>query len=442
LAKKERKKCFKAYFKALNIAPGPSTTTAIPTTTTTTTPTATTTAASPSPSLPPSASPSPPPSASPPWSDQPSASLDLTTFDTELKGFHGGFADGGYGYLVPHINGNRFGKVARFLLSDFSTVSALDLTGTQLDGTADSDLVGFIGGFTDGTHGYLVPYFNGKVVRFQLSTFSSIEVLYIATHPHGGFYGGFTDGLYGYLVPNAPTANNVKFGKVVRFALSSFSTYDELDLTAHDMELKGFMGGFTDGTHGYLVPNSGSDRPGGLYCGKVARFDLSTFSIVEALDLEATDSDLEGFESGFTDGTYGYMVPFHSNQGFSGKVARFLLSDFTTVEVLDLSLTDTELVGFRGGFTDGTYGYMVPNYNPVTGRSGKAARFELSSFSNVETFDLAAADTELKGFQGGFTDGNYGYMVPYESPAGKSGKVARFPVTPHTPGGPGHKSSP
>ena len=40
-----------------------------------------------------------------------------------------------------------------------------------------------------------------------------------------------------------------------------------------DANLKGFNGGFTDGTYGYFVPNSN-----GVYHGNVARVDLTDFS--------------------------------------------------------------------------------------------------------------------------------------------------------------------
>ena len=44
-------------------------------------------------------------------------------------------------------------------------------------------------------------------------------------------------------------------------------------------------------------------------------------------------------------------------QGY-GKMARVLLSDFSasTIDVLDFTLTDTDLIGFKGGFTDGKFG--------------------------------------------------------------------------------------
>jgi len=90
--------------------------------------------------------------------------------------------------------------------------------------------------------------------------------------------------------------------------------------------------------------------------------DLSDFSTVSVLDLTTTDADLKGFWGGFTDGRYGYFVPYYIGT-FSGKVARVDLSDFSTVSVLDLTTTDADLKGFRGGFTDGRYGYFVPRYN-------------------------------------------------------------------------------
>src|SRR6056297_3461470 len=56
------------------------------------------------------------------------STIDLTTYDPDLKGFYGGFTDGRYGYFVPYDNSSPFGKIARLDLLDFSTVNTLDLT--------------------------------------------------------------------------------------------------------------------------------------------------------------------------------------------------------------------------------------------------------------------------------------------------------------------------
>ena len=108
------------------------------------------------------------------WSSSAVSVLDATTAtggDGALEGFYGGFAAGGYGYLVPRYNsaGAYHGKVVRFDLDAFDAVEVLDAT-TATGG--DGALKGFIGGFAAGGDGYLVPYANGatayhgKVVRF------------------------------------------------------------------------------------------------------------------------------------------------------------------------------------------------------------------------------------------------------------------------------------
>ena len=96
------------------------------------------------------------------------------------------------------------------------------------------------------------------------------------------------------------------------------------------------------------------------------------------------------------------------------------------VRVLDLTATAADLKGFRGGFASGGYGYFVPNYNNANnpGYHGKVARIDLATFSQVQVLDLTTTDTDLKGFQGGFASGDYGYFVPANNGA-PFGKVAR-----------------
>jgi hypothetical protein len=259
-------------------------------------------------------------------------------------------------------------------------VTVLDLT------TVDSGLQGFHGGFTDGRYGYLVPFQNsagitGKVARVDLLNFTtsgvSVLSLGLVDNDLRGFDGGFTDGRYGYFVPNY-TGNGYS-GKVARLDLLDFSAtgVTALDLAGVDARLKGFSGGFTDGRYGYFVPNYN-----GSLSGVVARVDLQNFtpSGVTVLDLPAVESGLEGFIGGFTDGRYAYFVPYQNNAGFTGKLARVDLLNFTTSGVTSLSLgmMDSGLKGFKGGFTDGRYGYLVPNQND-SGYTGKVARIQLFS---------------------------------------------------------------
>lgn len=224
-----------------------------------------------------------------------------------------------------------------------------------------------------------------------------------------GFHVGFSDGRYGYFIP---FYNGSFFGKVARVDLQNYrtSSVSILNLSLIDPDLIGFIGGFTDGRFGYFVPyNNGNS-------GKVVRVDLQNFTAggVSVLDLTLLDTGLKGFAGGFTDGQYGYFVPY--DNGNSGKVARIYLADFTLggVDTLDLALVDPGLKGFVGGFTDGLYGYFVPYRNGSNVYSGKIARVDLQSFTtdNVTVLDLTSIDSSLAGYHGGFTVGSYAYFIP------------------------------
>jgi len=56
------------------------------------------------------------------------------------------------------------------------------------------------------------------------------------------------------------------------------------------------------------------------------------------------------------------------------------LNDFSTVTVLDLTLTDAGLKGFRGGVTDGRYLYCIPYNNGAY--FGKVPRVAIRNFGN------------------------------------------------------------
>ncbi|HSQ26594.1 MAG TPA: hypothetical protein VLM80_05670, partial [Anaerolineales bacterium] len=64
--------------------------------------------------------------------------------------------------------------------------------------------------------------------------------------------------------------------------------------------------------------------------GKVARVDLQNFSPqgVSWINISAYDPTLRGFWGGFSDGRFGYLVPFYYNDDglvWHGKVARIPL---------------------------------------------------------------------------------------------------------------------
>merc|ERR1711879_732283 len=124
--------------------------------------------------------------------------------------------------------------------------------------------------------------------------------------------------------------DGVKLGKVVRFDIDTFNSNANvrvLDLTATDSDLKGFSGGFQDGTYGFLMPHN--PHTVGTRYGLVARFDLATFSVVDAVSLQHHDesmvsvtdfSTMSLWGPGFQYQSYGVLVPDDA-----GIAARFFL---------------------------------------------------------------------------------------------------------------------
>ena len=70
-------------------------------------------------------------------------------------------------------------------------------------------------------------------------------------------------------------------------------------------------------------------------------------------------------------------MPYNNDGGLSGKAARVDLNNFTAsgVAAMNFGAIDPNLVGFWGGFSDGRWGYFVPNNNGSP--SGKVARIQL-----------------------------------------------------------------
>jgi hypothetical protein len=352
-------------------------------------------------------------------------SIDLATVDPDLIGFDGGFTDGRYAYLVP----NKYeasGKVARVELQSFitSSVTILNLA------TVDADLHGFVHGFTDGRYGYFVPFVNysfspfGKVARVDLQNFttSGVTVLDLTAVDTElkGFADGFTDGRYAYLVPSFGIN---PIGKIPRIDLQNFDPggVTVLDLATIDANLKSLDSGFTDGRYAYFIG-----------VGKVARVDLQNFVVgsVTILDLSLIEPNLRSFYS-VTDGHYGYLVPSYGSPQ-PGKMVRFDLQNFASsgVTVLDLTTVNPGLNSFRGTFIAGQNVYLVPHlYLATSTTHGNLVRVDLHNFSasGVTWIDMAATDPNLTGYRGGFTDGDHGYLVPGQYGSGvMHGRLVRF----------------
>jgi hypothetical protein len=347
--------------------------------------------------------------------------LDVSTAgNTGAKGFYSGFTDGRYAYLVPHYNGSAYSGL--FTRVDLSNYTTSGVTYLDVSTAGNTGAKGFSGGFTDGRYAYLMPYFNGAyngiLTRVDLSNYTTSGVSYLDVSTAGntnakGFYSGFTDGRYAYLMPYYN--GTVYHGILTRVDLSNYTTsgVTYLDVsTAGNTGAKGFQGGFTDGRHAYLVPYSN-----GAVHGILTRVDLSNYTTsgVSYLDVStAGNTGAKGFGGGFTDGRYAYLVPYF-NGAQHGIFTRVDLTNYTTsaVSYLDVSTAgNAGAKGFQGGFTDGRYAYLVPYTNGAY--HGIFTRVDLTNYttSGVTYLDVSTNLNTAKGFIGGFTDGRYAYLVP------------------------------
>jgi len=222
--------------------------------------------------------------------------------------------------------------------------------------------------------------------------------------------------------------NGVRHGNLVRIDIQNFTTSGVtiVNVESVNAAYKGFNSGFIDGRYAYLVPNSN-----GVQHGNFVRVDLQNFTTsgVSGIDLSAVNVAYKGFASGFTDGRYGYLVP-NFNTAQHGILVRVDLQNFTLLGVTSVNVeaVNGAYKGFQGGFTDGRYGYLVPNFNG-SAYHGNVVRVDLQNFttSGVTNIDVAAINAAFKGFQGGFTDGRYAYLVPFYNGA-YSGNVVRIDV--------------
>eukprot|EP00434_Breviolum_minutum_P006313 symbB.v1.2.005572.t1/scaffold296.1/size257539/14 len=191
-----------------------------------------------------------------------------------------------------------------WLVASFSTVESFDIDAVA--GSSAGRCQQFSGGFDDGTYGYLIPNQYGEICRFQLSNFGAFgekrggsgrSTGYLNLQSTDGDLQGMRPGFqakgYGYLAPHT-SSSSTSLGKMVRFNLASFSSVSVVDLTTVSSDLKRFSSAITDDTYGYLIPDEN---------GKVVRFDLDPFALSDTKDITFWSSSANGF----SDGSYLYL---------------------------------------------------------------------------------------------------------------------------------------
>jgi hypothetical protein len=362
-----------------------------------------------------------------------------------------------YAYLSPYFNGKEFhGKVVRiqldisgkkrprparfFELSDYESLNGIGPYKKQLsvmDLTLyHPNLRGFQGCFTAFSKANYIneTYFIDTTTKNnqpneaeQVTWRLVLEGIFL---PHVNQLSTKTislDAEYLYLVPGFK--DNQPLGTIVRILTGTFTatkpTIELLNLTLIDPSLKGFSHGFTDFKYGYFVPFNNGIAPNFLF-GKIVRVDLNNFTPqgVQILDLTSQNPFNVGFSHGFQYNGYGYVIPFQRLLDLTvdektilrdfpvptnGRLVRFQLTNFQTIEVLDLTKAHPFLRGFSGCVQVTNYLYLIPymqikkidskERNPFSGLLG---RVDLRNFQTIEYLDLTNIHPDLKGFRQGF----------------------------------------
>jgi hypothetical protein len=347
----------------------------------------------------------------------------------------GAFSDGRFTYFLPNANNESsyyHGNVVRVNNQDYSS-SGVSVLNTQ---AYSSQFIGFHGGFTDGVYGYLVPYATsldgtGTIVRFGLERFSTSDMtalnLQSINRNYAGYSGGFTDGSYGYFVPRGQIGSFTGQANFARVALWNFTTSGTtmLNIQSVDAQIYGYNGGFIEGRYAYLIPALGYSAYAYGH-GRVARVDLTNFTTggITILNLYDYNARVGSFFGGFSDGRYSYFSMYTDRTGgVDGLLFRVDQNNFTTsgITLLDLKAINGNFVGFGGAIRKGRYAYLVPT------SKNYMVRVDLGNFtaSGVESIDLSAYGSNMKGWWSGCADDKYVYLAPYNN-GDFHGRILRF----------------
>jgi hypothetical protein len=318
---------------------------------------------------------------------------------------------------------------------------------TQVGGPAPGpgSPTGYYGAVFDGRFEYLVPAgFSAApppLLRYDTTVGfadagSWVGSLLPSAAGSVGFIGGATDGRYVYCAPfngpGGPQSNLLRTDTMsARLLDASIEAFPIAPLApaAFGNKALGYYGSVYDGRYLYLVPNIDST---GLPNPVVARYDTSTGKIdagsaYEFFDVSSTDPNATGFRGGVFDGKHVYFVTSGAlNLNGMHRVARYdtTRNDFqgagswTSVNVRDVN---NMLSAFSGGVFDGRYVYLPPSNGSLLVRHDTTQEVTVIAAWNV--FDL----TQINGgtqYNAAVFDGRFVWLVPGAGP-----HVIRFDTT-------------
>ncbi len=309
----------------------------------------------------------------------PGTNLTLSTtntlaFDTAAnviassKGFSGGIFDGRYIYMVPYNNGAYYGQITRYdTFGNFSSSSSYAVFNTSVLNAND---IGFSTASFDGRYVYFMSYTNGsvftsRIIRYDTTQYFTVTFSYstFAVGAQGvvgdkrGYKSSFFDGKYVYFIAEG-LEGITYFGTILRYDISqpftSASSYVVFDTTLVNVNSRGFFGAAYDGQYLYLAPYLQSS---GVPSGLVTQFDTTqSFSVstsYRTFDLTLVNSNCVGFQGAVFDGRFIYFC--NSSFNYLTRYDTFAsFSSSSSYQVMNIGVANS----WGGGF-DGRYLYLV-----------------------------------------------------------------------------------
>ncbi|HIH44433.1 MAG TPA: hypothetical protein HA257_04975 [Candidatus Methanoperedenaceae archaeon] len=360
---------------------------------------------------------------------------DTSSANSSSGGYFRAASVGQYIYFAPYYNyvtSQYHGVVMRY-----DTTEVFDLSGSYAFfdmASVNASAKGYKGVTTDGKYLYFSPFFNGvihgMIARYNTSADFNAPSSYDFYDVSGmnssakGLYGNVFDGRYVYFVPNGNYESSYP-GVVVRYdttgAFNSPESYSFYDISGLNASAKGFTGAIFDGISVYFVPYNGGNS------GVVARYsttaDFNTASSYEFFDLTGVNANAKGFLGGGYAKGFVYFSPYYNGAEYHGLACRYNISQPFNVtgsfSCFDIAAIDTEAKGFSGVEWDGQYVYFVPLQNSAPAFHGRIAQYNTSLPFNIsgsyQVYDTEALNANSHGFRGAIYKFNYIYFVPYNN---------------------------
>lgn len=264
--------------------------------------------------------------------------IDLTTIDSGIVGIQGMCFDGRYVYGNCYLGAAsaRIGWQWRYdTTQSFATgnVDTLDLT------TINSNYKGFGGLVNTDKYIYYLPLYDGTNTfgnlgrheigsTFDSSGFEFFDLMTIDSD-WGGFQAGTYDGRYLYLFCNN-NADLSRSGRIVKYdttkPFDEENAYEEIDKIDVSTDYATTLGGVFDGR--FIYPTPFTNNAGG-YNGYLTKIDTFNFieNVADVINIEGIyGSSARACWGACFDGKYIYLAPYYDGSGANENFIRIRVS--------------------------------------------------------------------------------------------------------------------